>query len=176
MRSASTAQFKYGASLRQSKWDLQMCASEKYFFSRTIFLVKLIYYGGKHGPPVESLRNIWLLHDPRYLCSWNRPRTLLLPGELFLRRKLTCLSKSCCWRYVSFLPIVAMQRRGGWWAISNCSLTKMGVEDGSAEAWSLIIFVKLLLFWYFCWLRWTSKMKQVLRKSYVADVFGCNRC
>ena len=31
-----------------------MRASEKYFFSRTIFLVKLIYCGGKHGLPKSS--------------------------------------------------------------------------------------------------------------------------
>ena len=31
-----------------------MRASEKYFFSRTIFLGKLIYCGGRHGPPGEN--------------------------------------------------------------------------------------------------------------------------
>ena len=31
-----------------------MRASEKYFFSRTIFLGKLIYCGGRPGQPVEN--------------------------------------------------------------------------------------------------------------------------
>ena len=61
----------------------------------------------KLGSSVEIQTEIWFLHGPTCLCSWNRARTVLLLGELLLSMKLTFQSESCCWCYVSFLLVIA---------------------------------------------------------------------